>query len=239
MAVDETKLFAWLDGELDAAEAAKVEAEVAADPQLARIADHHRALGARLRSTFGTVAEAPVPERLTQAVKPGRAAIIDFGARRTARGERGSWLPLPQWAAMAAMLALGIGLGTMVAGDRATSPVEIRGARMVAAAALDDALDRQLASAGAAGNVRVGLTFRDQSGTICRSFTDERSSGLACRDGGDWQVRGLFAAPEGQGGDYRMAAGSDPNLAALIDSTIQGEPFDAAQEKAARDRGWR
>lgn len=239
MAVDERKLFAWLDGELDAAEAAKVEAEVAADPQLARIADQHRALGARLRATFGTVAEAPVPERLTEAVNPERATIIDFGARRTARGERASRLPLPQWAAMAATLALGIGLGTMVGGERSKSPVEIRDAKMVAAAALDDALDRQLASADPAGDVRVGLTFRDQSGTICRSFTDERSSGLACRDGGDWQVRGLFAAPEGQSGDYRMAAGSDPNLAALIDSTIQGEPFDAGQEKAARDRGWR
>jgi hypothetical protein len=36
-----------------------------------------------------------------------------------------------------------------------------------------------------------------------------------------------------------MAAGMDPNLAALIDSTIAGEPFDAAQEKSARNKGWR
>jgi hypothetical protein len=49
----------------------------------------------------------------------------------------------------------------------------------------------------------------------------------------------LFAAPEGQGGVYRMAAGMDPNLAALVDSTMAGEPFDAAQEKAARQHEWR
>jgi hypothetical protein len=49
----------------------------------------------------------------------------------------------------------------------------------------------------------------------------------------------MFAAPEGQSGDYRMAAGMDPNLAALIESTIQGEPFDADQEKMARAHGWR
>jgi hypothetical protein len=36
-----------------------------------------------------------------------------------------------------------------------------------------------------------------------------------------------------------MAAGMDPNLAALVDSSMAGEPFDAAQEKAARDKGWR
>lgn len=240
--IDETKLFAWLDGELDAAEAAEVEAEVAADPRLARMAEQHRAFGARLRGAFDTVAAAPVPERLMAAVRPASAPVVDFGARLRARSQRGGWLPLPQWAAMAASLVLGIGLGTTLIGERGASPVEIRGGKMIAAAGLDQALDRQLASAGAGGDigdVRVALTFRDQAGTICRSFTGERSSGLACRDGGDWQVRGLFAAPEGQGGDYRMAAGIDPNLAALVDSTIAGDAFDAGQEKAARERGWR
>jgi hypothetical protein len=103
---------------------------------------------------------------------------------------------------------------------------------------LDEALDERFASA-ATGDIRVGLTFRDQSGAICRTFTSQRSSGVACREGNDWPVRGMFAAPEGQSGDYRMAAGMDPNLAALIESTIQGEPFDADQEKMARAHGWR
>ena len=50
---------------------------------------------------------------------------------------------------------------------------------------------------------------------------------------------GLFAAPEGQNGNYRMAAGMDPNLAALVDSAMAGDAFDAAAEKAAKDKGWR
>lgn len=240
MTIDDTKLFAWLDGELDASEAAEVEAEVAADPRLTAMAEQHRAFETRVRDAFDTVAAAPVPQRLADAVKPLSAAIVDFGAFRRSKGERSSWLPLPQWAAMAATLALGIGLGTTLnSSGGGSSPVEIRGGQMYAAASLDDALDKQLASAPAAGDVRIGLTFRDPSGTICRSFTGERSSGLACRERGDWRVRGLFAAPEGQNGDYRMAAGADPNLAALIDSSIDGEAFDAAQEKAARARGWR
>ena len=233
--IDEAKLFAWLDGELDADEAAAVEAKVAADPRLARMAEQHRAFGARLRGAFDTVAAAPVPERLQAAVKPTQGKVIDFGSRH----DRRRWLPLPQWAAVAATLVLGIGIGTTLIGERDASPVEMRGGKMFAAAGLDQALDKQLASTGAAGDVRVGLTFRDQAGTICRSFTGDRSSGLACRDGGDWQVRGLFAAPEGQGGDYRMAAGTDPNLAVLIDSMIAGDAFDAEQEKTARERGWR
>ena len=84
----------------------------------------------------------------------------------------------------------------------------------------------------------IGLTFRDQAGEICRSFMQQSASGLACRSGGRWQLKGLFAPPEGQGTNYRMAAGMDPNLAALVDSTMAGEPFDAIAEKAAKQRGW-
>lgn len=235
MAIDDVKFFAWLDGELDAAEAAEVEAAVAADSRLSRMAEQHRAFGVQVRGAFGTVMEAPVPARLANAVNPPRAALIDFAARRTGR----SWSPLPQWAAIAATLVIGVFVGTNLNGERGASPVEIRGGKMYAAAALDDALERQLASAGGAGQVRIGVTFRDPSGAICRSFTNESSSGLACRDRKDWQVRGLFTAPEGQTGDYRMAAGADPNLAAMIDSTIGGDAFDAEQEETARDRGWR
>jgi hypothetical protein len=233
MAIDDAKFFAWLDGELDAAEAAEVEAEVAADPRLARRAEQHRALGAQLREAFETVANAPVPERLANAVKPPLADVIDLASRRA------RWSPLPQWAAIAATLVVGIIVGTTLNSERGASPVEVRGGKMYAAAGLDQALEKQLASAGRAQAVRVGVTFRDQGGAICRSFADKGSSGLACRDGKDWQLRGLFAAPEGQQGDYRMAAGADPNLAALIDSTIAGDAFDAEQEKTARDRGWR
>ena len=52
-------------------------------------------------------------------------------------------------------------------------------------------------------------------------------------------MKGLLVAPEGQSSDYRMAGGENPALTNLIDSTITGEPFDAAGERAARDRGWR
>ncbi|HVL78022.1 MAG TPA: anti-sigma factor [Sphingomicrobium sp.] len=238
MMIDDEKFFAWLDGELTGAEAAEVESRVAADARLQRMAEQHRAFGARVRGAFDTVAAQDVPERLRAAVAP-RSKVVDFGAWRPRRRE-GGWAPIPQWAAMAATLVLGIGLGTMVGGGGAIeSPVELRDGRMYAASYLDDALDTQLASAGGGDRVRIGITFRDETGAVCRSFADAQSSGLACRDRGDWHLRGLFAAPEGQEGEYRMAAGVDPNLAALIDSTLAGDAFDAEQEEQARDSGWR
>lgn len=234
---DDEKFFAWLDGELTGDEREAMAAKVASDPQLAKLAEQHRALAGRLNSAFDSVAEAPVPNRLADSIRESRHRVIDFGAASRER-RKASWLPVPQWLALAATLVLGVGIGTFVR-QPSGSPVELQDGRIYAAAALGHALDSELASAPGNGDIRVGLTFRDDKGSLCRSFSGSAASGLACRQGGHWQLRGLFAAPEGQGDTYRMAAGMDPNLAALVDSTMAGEPFDAAQEKAARDRGWR
>jgi hypothetical protein len=238
MTIADEKFFAWLDGELSAGEAADIEASVAADPHLAELAEQHRAMQRRLKGAFDAVAEAPVPERLGAAVRPPEAEVVDFGAAKRLRAAR-PWSSPPQWAALAATLAVGILVGTMAQQQRTDAPVEVKGGKMFAAAALDHALDAGLASEPARDSIRIGLTFRDQAGAICRSFTQSQSSGLACRNGDRWQLRGLFAAPEGQGSAYRMASGMDPNLAALVDSTMAGEPFDANQEHAARQKGWR
>ena len=229
---EDEKFFAWLDGELGPAEAAEMEAKVAADPDLARLAKQHRALGGRLHRAFDTIADAPGPEHLQPAARSS-AEVVDLAAAREKRR-----LPsAPQWTALAATLAVGVLVGSLVPRE-ASAPVEVQGGKLYATAALSQSLDTALASAPTA-DMRIGITFRDRAGDICRSFTNTASSGLACRSGGRWQLNGMFAAPEGQGANYRMAAGMDPNLAALVDSTIAGEPLDAADEKAARDKGWR
>ena len=229
---DDEKFFAWLDGELPPAEAAEMEAKVDSDPALARLAEDHRNLGARLKGAFDPIAAAPVPDPMQEALRPS-AAVIDFAATKRARK-----IPsLPQWAAIAATLAIGVFTGTMIP-HRGSAPVEVQGGALYAAASLNRALDTQLASAPA-GDVHIGMTFRSQAGEVCRTFTEQAASGLACRDGARWRLKGLFAAPEGQGGAYRMAAGMDPNLAALVDSTMAGESFDATKEKAAQERGWK
>ena len=229
---EDEKFFAWLDGELGPAEAAEMDAKVARDPELARLAEQHRGLGSLLRGAFDPIAAAPVPEHLGKAVRPS-AEIIDLAARSRSR----KMAMIPQWAALAATLAVGILAGTLVP-QGSSAPIEVEGGKIYAAAALNRALDSELASAPS-GSVRIGLTFRDRAGEICRSFTQGASSGLACRSRDRWQLKGLFAAPEGQGSDYRMAAGMDPNLAALVDSTIAGEPFDAAAEKQSKAKGWK
>lgn len=235
MTADDEKFYAWLDDELSDAEAAAMEAKVAADPRLARLAEQHRELSQRLRASFGTVAQAPVPNRIAAAVtRPAAMDVVVGGRHRWDRRPPA----LPRWAAMAATLAFGVALGVMVQAP-GNGPLQVEGSDIYAAASLDQALETQLAGAPKAGAVRIGLTFRDRAGDICRSFTAGSSAGLACRDGDRWRLRGTFDIPEAQASDYRMARGTRPSLAALIDSTIADEPLDAEGEKAAKEGGWR
>ena len=210
---DEEKFFAWLDGELGPTDAAEMEARIAADPALQKLAEEHRGLGSRLREVFEPIMEAPVPGHLAAALRP-TADIVELAATKRSRV-----MPsLPQWTALAASLALGLLLGTMVP-QRGEGPVGLKDGKLYAASALNDALDNQLASEPS-GPVRIGLTFRNRGGEICRSFTQDASSGLACRAGGRWQVKGLFGAPEGQSGDYRMLRQPQTEKRAAVCSRI-------------------
>ena len=213
---EDEEFYAWLDGELDGDRAAAVAARVAARPELSALADRDRAMSARLRAAFDGVAHgSPFPPRAANENRSG-----------------------PSWTALAASLLVGVIAGSMVGlAPSRQAPVEAQGGHLVAAAALDRALDTQLASARGDSPVRIGLTFRDPQGRWCRSFDGAAGAGLACRDKGDWAVRALF--PATPGGDYRMAAGMDPRLAAVVDDAMTGEAADARAERAARDGGWR
>lgn len=227
--ISDERFFAWLDGELDPAEAAAIDQLVATDPELQRKAAAHRALHGSLQDAFNSIADAPVPQSLADTAQPREAEIVDFASRREAR--RPFFAPM-QWAAMAATLVIGVVAGSMV-NISPSGPVTRENGQLVASGELEQALYVRLASAPADQGARIGVTFRDLAGDVCRSFVDDGTSGLACHQSGNWRIHGLFQAGEGQQGQFRMAAGPDPRLAALIDATIAGEPLDAAGERAA------
>jgi len=240
---DET-LNAYVDGELDAATRAALEAAMTTDPQLAPRIARQRALRAQVRAAFAPVLTEPVPERLLASVRgaPGRAGnVVAFQARPRPRW---SW---PQWGAMAASLIVGVLLGPVLLRPSAPqqAPLETSGGRVLASGALAGALSQQLASSQPPGApVAIGVSFRARSGGYCRTFLLREAqplAGLACRAGPAWQVVALAQSElPGTGSGYRQAGSVlPPAVSRTLDELILGEPLDAAGESAARAAGWK
>ena len=227
MTLDE-RLIAYVDGELPAAERARLEAEIAADPGLAARLARHRALAETVSAAFAPVLDEAVPARLLAAA----TAANDRGAGRPSRAR------LAPWAAIAASLLVGV-----VAGRIAwpTSAVLVQqGGALTAQGHLARALDVQLAADP--GPVKVGLTFRAADGRVCRTFESapDRLAGLACRADGGWAARTVTAwAPPAQAAYRQAASDTPPEVLAAVDALIAGQPLDASAERAARDRGWK
>ena len=234
-------LMAYADGELDLVARAEIEAAIARDPEVARAVERYRALAAHVRSAYDGVLEEPVPERLTALVaRSDDTPVVELAARREAkRITIGRW-HLPPYTALAASLVLGLVIGMLVMRAPAAPYQEVDGA-FLARGALATALTSELASLPDNSGVSIGISFRDHAGDYCRTFHMHREasvSGLACRQGEDWKLEVLAAAPQ-HAGELRPAAAMPLAVLHAVDAAIEGEPLDAGAEAKARDAGWR
>lgn len=235
MTLPDELLMAYVDGELDPVETARVAAAVAADPALAAAVDRQRRLRRRLAAAHAGSLEEPMPAALLAAA---RGEVASLAARRAER-RRWRW---PEWTAMAASLLLGVLFAQWLAPD-ARTPELVRGEdALLAHGALAAALDTQVAGEEGDGFV-IGLSFRDADGGYCRSFVLPQArplAGLACREGKAWRVPVLAEGEAAADSELRQAATALP-LAVLqaVDERMVGEPLDAEGERAARAAGWR
>lgn len=243
---DELTLQAYVDGALDAPGSARVDAALAHDDALAARVHQARTLRAQVRAVFDPVLDEPVPARLSALLQPQRKATpgsIDRvgGGRRFGAGRR---LASRRWLVPAMALAASLAIAvTTLWWKPDHAPVSVRDGQRFASGALSDALDHALASEpDPRAAVMVGLTFRQADGQICRTFVHHPKpamAGLACHGDAGWALPVLTATEE-HGGELRQAASGLPaGVQAAVDATLQGDAFDAAQERAARDAGWR
>jgi hypothetical protein len=217
------RIMAFLDGEMSRAQRKAFEAEMAADHALAAEVAAHRELGEKLRDAYDPVADEAVPLALTLAAE----AANDLPLRRLRLA----------WVGMAACLVVGVLAGRFVLPP---DPKIGIGTELAPRSGLARALEGQLAPQP--GPVRIGLTFKDGAGRYCRTFQSRRNSvaGLACREDGAWRVRTATRWMPADAPAYRTAASElPPEVLAAVDRELVGEVLDAAQERAARDRGWR
>lgn len=229
MRFDPATVAAYVDGELDDLTARRIEREAENDVALAAEIGRHRALRARLSAHFAPVAVEPVPDRL-RALLVGDSVDTSLSERREAK--RARFAPA-HWGAIAASLVLGLSLGL-----QPWAPVpDVTGTKgvLIASGELAETLDTQLASNQPTdSDIRIVLSFRDRQGRTCRSFEGRDLSGIGCREGGRWALERTAAGQ--QAGEYRQASSGD--LAAAAAAMMVGDPFDAATERAARDRDW-
>lgn len=228
--IDEAMLIAWVDGELDEVTRRRVDRAVAEDPALAERLEMHRRLRERLSGHYAPIEAEPVPA--------GMRALLEESAKVVplARPAVPRWRNWGVGGAIAASLVLGLGIGHLSGGP--AGPVAVKNGAMVAQGELASALDTQLASAQEGAPIRIGLSFQRKGGGWCRSFEGQAVSGVACREGEGWQVQQLVPGA-GQGTDYRQASSGDARIMATVDALMEGAPVGVAQEKAAKERGWR
>lgn len=242
MTIDPETLAAYADGELSPEDAAKVETAIVADPDLARQVEAHRTLRAQLTAHFEPILDAPVPDRLTDLLRPKEGAqVIDLAAVRRAREEEKPVVETrrPRWAmggALAASLALGLMVGRIAI---PTGPVASEGGQLVARGDLANALSTQLASAQDGKDVRILLSFQARDGHYCRGFEQGATAGIACREDNDWRIlRTQAGTVPASAGGYAQAGSQAAEIMASAQDMAAGGAFDSIAERKARDAGW-
>jgi len=246
MTFSDEVLMAYVDDELDESTRSAVESAMAADPEIAGRIAHHRALRNRLRSAFDPILDEPVPQELIDRARnapaasaaPKKAEVIPLAPRLASRRS------LPQWAALAASLLIGILAGRFAFRTGGPALIAAHDNHMLARGLLADALTRQLASQQRTTQpVQMGVSFRSKSGQYCRTFSLRAPAvaGLACHAADGWRLEVLSGTAEQQvgAGGYRQASSSmPPAVVRTVSGEISGEPLDASAEAAARRRDW-
>lgn len=248
MNVSEEMLMAYVDGELDAADAAMVEAAMRADPDVSAMVSRALALRERISRAYAPVLDEPVPERLLAAAASaapgvGKGKVVALDSARSPRVASARAWRWPQLAALAASVALGALIAPWLRPDGVPVMLDASGGALLASGELARTLDNRLAAEDTdEGEVAVGLSFRASDGRYCRTFIlapPYSMAGLACRDASGWQVSALGEAKP-YGGELRLASTAlPPAVLAEVDARLEDDPLDADAERAARDAGWR
>ncbi len=222
--ISDEMLSAYLDGELDAGTARRVDAALTTDPALAARIAALDAVNRRLRPAFSTHMQEGVPDRFD--------AILSEPPRAQSPFSRffSPWLKpavlLPAALCAAAGLMIGLQFGAPV--ESGAFQVRPDG-RIVADAGLSFALSTARSGVKTEYDtdaVLVRVSFIDDSGAPCRHFALKDAEGLACKAGPEWQVLALDAVPDAMGPDGFAMAGA--TAAAGVEAAIARRGIGAA-----------
>lgn len=240
---DDDTLVAYLDGQLDEAMIAAIEAA------LPRDADLHARLDALARAS--ELAQRCLEPVLREPVPPALIAAIWRAPDPRARTTRSSlaarlthWLsPGPRL--VIASLALVVGVGWLVLRPGGTA---LDAGELIAEGALSLALDT--ATSGETLHTREATlsllgSFVAADGRACRAFEQRRGRddtlAVACRDSdaNAWRVAFAQHAPAADSPGYQPAGDARAEAAdRFLRETLRATTLDAGEERGLIERGW-
>ncbi len=266
MTINDEILMAYLDGELEPEGFAAVETALAKDPALVQRLDQLAACDERVRLSYQSVLEEPVPPALITAIlnAPDPRQVAGRGQRPPAPRTDGwrEWIQNTanllfgdrQGLALASMAIGAVGAWVLWANMPSDEGWQLQAGKPIAERSLLVALET--APSGreveAKGRQFVLLaTFERRDGGMCREFNVSGNAreaidhlGVACRQPtGSWELAVVASeerpADPARGG-YRTA--SDRQFE-VVDAwrlaNTSGEPLSPEQERANIDKGWR
>lgn len=248
--ISKQQIAAFVDGTLDAAEAARVAEALAQDADAQAYAADVARANRLLREAFDAPMAEPAPAVLRETILQPRRAAAPAGLVDLARA---SWRRRPAFQmALAASVALvlGAGLGTLLLPQRSQQPAPLAALGPAAEESpLHAALEQLPSGASSDAGVQPMLTFRDAAERICREFEvmgampDRLEFGIACRSAqGRWDVEIVVSAPTAAVGPegYRPASGPGADaLDAMLDALGAQPALTATEESDLLRRGWR
>lgn len=265
---DET-LVAYADGQLDPAEAKKVEEYLERDPETRHLVDLMRTSGKLANAALdsGTFTS-PADQRLAEMIRnhqPAGAAAKDAAAKDNVVAFPPKRVPIPSLPpyglSIAASVALILaGLGGYQIGRNAPSsepsliavgPVTTNSA--IAVLLEEKATGDHITVPSASDNPHeyaVIASFRDAAGRVCREFEllnpDEtpEAAAIACRSKSDqWVVEGVVRTAISQtkdGDTFNPASGNTHSpIESLLKSMGASPALSKAEEEALSKAGWR
>jgi hypothetical protein len=216
-------LSAYIDGELDPAEAARVALALTRDRDAVRRLNALRKSDALLREAFDW--QLPGEQVLTDQIVEQMAPP----SRLQALGVRVALVSLTALGAA----VLGFGFGHFI------TPREVSVDPVLGAIAGGDlARGLETLRSDQAGPVQISMTFRAKDGRICRQFAAGAAlEGVACRDNGRWLIEAL-SSPRASGGGDPAGPRRDP-AGGAVETLGVAQAIDLPGEAALMRSGWR
>jgi Putative zinc-finger len=240
MSIDTSLLGAYVDGELTPDEIAEVEAHLADSAEARETVDRLRSMNGLLAAAYDEPLRAPLPLAL-------RASLSRRAPPRSLR----SWWPVAGGMALAASIALAVGL--FVGGNR-TGPTDspVAAGRLAYSSPLhalfETRTDGSQTDLGQ-GEAMLVATFFDDQGRPCREVEisqadlQSRTRAVACRRNDAWMLEVAVTRPDPRPetrSEYVPASGvGEEVVGAALDALGAGPVLGPAEVDNLIEGGWR